>query len=153
MAGAAEPFNWSGYIIVGIPGALALIAVIVGRFFDRRQKRDESDDSRESRREPSWHDLVTENRSLRTEMSELSESFDSYREEQRAEKKKQDAKIEGLEVSRKLADRREVLLYQHTKALRDHILNELPPPPPTPHPELLDWFEQFEDTLNPLRPS
>lgn len=55
-------------------------------------------------------------------------------------------KIKSLEIERALADRREVLLYRHTKALRDHIINELPPPPPTAPTELIDWFATFEDT-------
>lgn len=57
-----------------------------------------------------------------------------------------EGKVKSLEVDRALADRREVLLYRHTKALRDHILNELPPPPPTAPTELIDWFANFDDT-------
>lgn len=74
--------------------------------------------------------------------------------EEKAEKAKGEAKelasrVKTLEVDRKLSDRRELLLYFHTKALRDHILNEMPPPPPSAPPELVDWFESFEDTLPP----
>lgn len=61
-------------------------------------------------------------------------------------------KVEAQEVERALADRRELLLYRHTKALRDHIVNELPPPPPTAPTELIDWFANFEDT-EPGRPA
>lgn len=56
------------------------------------------------------------------------------------------ARVEMLEIDRTLSDRRELLLYRHTKALRDHIINEKPPPPPTAPSELIDWFENFEDT-------
>jgi predicted nuclease with TOPRIM domain len=49
-----------------------------------------------------------------------------------------------LETAQAVTDAREVLLYRHTKALRDHILNQLPPPPPTLPLDLTEWFEQFE---------
>lgn len=52
--------------------------------------------------------------------------------------------IEMLNASQVLADAREVLMYRYTKALRNHIINELPPPPPTLPLDLTKWFEEFE---------
>lgn len=54
------------------------------------------------------------------------------------------ARVFELESAQAITDAREVLLYQHTKALRDHIINQLPPPPPTLPVDLTEWFEQFE---------
>lgn len=57
--------------------------------------------------------------------------------------------ISVLESRAELADAREVLLYRHTKALRNHIINQLPPPPPTIPHDLAAWFEAFELTDPP----
>lgn len=148
LASAVEApgFDWSPYVVVGIPGLIALVAVIGGKFFDFRNARRTEQETGNLRKEPTWPELVTENRDLREELDKLRDSFDEYREAQKDAKKEQDKKIEGLEIGQRLADRREVLLYQYTRSMRDHILNELPPPPPTPHPELVEWFAAFEDT-------
>lgn len=57
--------------------------------------------------------------------------------------------ISVLESRAELSDAREVLLYRHTKALRNHIINQLPPPPPTIPNDLASWFEAFELTDPP----
>lgn len=61
----------------------------------------------------------------------------------RKQNKAQATQIEQLEELQEVSERRERLLYLHAKALRDHILNELPPPPPAMPQELVEWFEQF----------
>jgi hypothetical protein len=145
--GSAPPeFNWSPYIIAGIPGVVAIAALLVGKFFDFRQSRRTSEEQAQHRREPTWPELVNENRALRTELSALDSKFDEFKEKSEKDVQELKGKVSSLEIEQKLADRREVLLYQHTKALRNHIINELPPPPPTAPTELIDWFRQFEET-------
>lgn len=134
--------HWSTYLIASIPGFLALGAVALGKLFDWRSSRRSTEDQNASKKEPTWSELVTENRALRTELTALDTKFDEVRKalgEMRGE-------MESLKIEQKLADRREALLYRHTKALRDHIINELPPPPPTAPTELIDWFRQFDET-------
>lgn len=134
-----EVRGWAS-IILSLIGVLG-VAWIGGRAMWKNSRRT-SQEQAEARREPTWNELVTENRSLRTELDELRDRFD-------ATEAKHGREISALKIGQSLADRREVLLYRHTRALRDHIEKQLPPPPPTAHPELLEWFESFEDTENP----
>lgn len=138
--------NWAS-IILGIIATLG-VAIIGGRAAWKNSRKTAAEQA-EARKEPSWKELVDENRDLRTELTDLRDAFDTHRENQEKLNKEQSRKVESLEVDRKLSDRRETLLYFHTKALRDHILNEMPPPPPAAPPELVDWFESFEDTMPP----
>ena len=62
----------------------------------------------------------------------------------RNQNKGQAKQIAELRAHAEISERREVLIYQHTRALRNHILNELPPPPPAMPLELMRWFVQQE---------
>lgn len=143
---ATSGLNWTAILIGSIPGLLALIAVVIGKIVDLWRGKHEDETTRESRREPSWHELVGENRALRSDLVSLEGRFDEYKEATDLAGQSLKGKVESMEIERKMADRRELLLYRHTKALRDHIINELPPPPPTAPQELIDWFAQFEQT-------
>lgn len=68
--------NWE-WLYGAIPGGLALIAVIYGKIQDRRQKREELDQTAQARKEPTWNELVTENRSLRQDVTELRRDFNA----------------------------------------------------------------------------
>lgn len=59
--------------------------------------------------------------------------------------KEQAAKIEHLQAHAETTERREILIYRHTRALREHIIKQLPPPPPPMPEELVKWFSQFEN--------
>lgn len=145
---------WAAIVI----SALALIAVsVIGGRAAWKNSRKSAEEQEAAKKEPSWHELVTENRNLRTDLGDLDAKFEAYREEQRqkfeehqAETRRKTAETDGeirlMKANQSLADRREVLIYHHTKALRDHIINEMPPPPPPMPKELSDWFENFEDT-------
>jgi hypothetical protein len=63
-----------------------------------------------------------------------------------AQNQAQASQIKILEAHAEIAERREVLIYRHTRALRDHIIKQLPPPPPTMPTELMKWFEQWDGT-------
>lgn len=52
--------------------------------------------------------------------------------------------IRKLRASAKSSEKRERLMYTHMRELRNHIVNELPPPPPTMPRELSAWFEMHE---------
>lgn len=136
--------GWAS-IILGVIATLG-VAIIAGRAAWKNSRKTASEQA-EARKEPSWKELVDENRDLRLELNELRDNFDSHRAHQETLNREQGHKVETLQVDRALSDRRELLLYRHTKALREHIINEMPPPPPTAPTELIDWFESFEDTL------
>jgi hypothetical protein len=70
----------------------------------------------------------------------------------KGQNKQQARQIAELRAHASIAEMREVLIYKHTRALRDHILRELPPPPPAMPPELIEWFERFGDTQPPTGP-
>lgn len=53
-------------------------------------------------------------------------------------------RVEHLEDAQEESTKREKLLYKYTAQLRDHILGELPPPPPAMPEELLQWYNTFE---------
>lgn len=53
------------------------------------------------------------------------------------------AQMDTLLDERRESDRREKMLYHHVKDLRDHIVDERPPPPPEMPVELVEWFEDF----------
>lgn len=135
--------GWASIILAAI--ATLGVAIIAGRAAWRNSRKT-AEEQAEARKEPSWKELVDENRDLRTELNDLRDNFDAHRAAQEELNTKQARKVEALEIDRTLSDRRELLLYRHTKALRDHIINEKPPPPPTAPSELIDWFESFEDT-------
>ena len=111
----------------------------------REQRIDDRIDKYTDRIEKRLEDVENEAAEARRAAEELKKQVEALEEE----KKILVRKVEALEIDRALADRREVLLYRHTKALRDHIINKLPPPPPTAPTELIDWFANFEDTEVP----
>lgn len=61
--------DWQSLLLGSIPGVLALVAVIYGKVQDRKQKREEADQTNQARREPTWNELVTENRNLRQDVT------------------------------------------------------------------------------------
>lgn len=66
--------------------------------------------------------------------------------ELKIEVESQGQKIKGLTADGERTARRETLMFFYMSALRDHIINELPPPPPIMPPELSEWFEDLEAT-------
>lgn len=55
--------------------------------------------------------------------------------------------IKKLQDDSDATKRREQIMFGYFAALREHILLQLPPPPPKVPPELVDWFEDWEATF------
>lgn len=96
--------NWESVLLGAIPGFLALAAVVYGKLQDRKQKREELDQTNQARKEPTWNELVTENRNLRadvnrqdTEIQGIRDEFDQYRDEFNAYKKTTNRKFRAFE--------------------------------------------------------
>jgi hypothetical protein len=128
--------GWAAIVL----GAIATLGVAwIAARAAWKNSRKSTEEQAAMRREPSWTELVGENRSLRKDLTDLSKEFDSY-------KKHTDEAIDKLEDNNRVTARREVLLYWYTRTLRDHVTGGFPPPPPEPPVELSDWFDRFEET-------
>lgn len=68
-------------------------------------------------------------------------------EEIRAKQAEQDKKIEEMGTALNAFSHRERSLFVYITQLRNHVVKELPPPPPTIPNELLEWFEDLESTF------
>lgn len=68
--------DWQSLLLGFIPGVLALIAVVYGKIQDRKSKREEADQTAAARREPTWNELVTENRNLREEVTKQGDEIE-----------------------------------------------------------------------------
>ncbi|QDK01284.1 hypothetical protein SEA_WATERT_13 [Microbacterium phage WaterT] len=62
-------FNWESVLLGAIPGIFALLAVVYGEYQKRKQAREAADQTNQARREPTWNELVTENRNLRQDVT------------------------------------------------------------------------------------
>lgn len=71
--------KWWELVAIGLPGLLALAGVIYGKFQDRKQKREELDHTHQARKEPTWNELVTENRNLRSDVNRQDSEIDRIR--------------------------------------------------------------------------
>lgn len=78
------------------------------------------------------------------------EKAESRAEEQEEEIEDLRTKHDELLGYQRASYRREGLLFNYVSALRNHIVNELPPPPPTVPLELKEWYDNLEDTLPPV---
>lgn len=53
-------------------------------------------------------------------------------------------RVDHLEDQQRASTVREKVLYRYTAALRNHVLQKMPPPPPPIPDELIEWYENFE---------
>lgn len=96
--------NWWEIVLVAIPGVLALAGVIYGEYRKRKNAREEADRNLQARREPTWNELVTENRNLRADVNRQDEEiqgirdeFDRYRDDFNLYKKTTNRKFRAFE--------------------------------------------------------
>lgn len=71
--------NWWELVLIGTPGLLALAGVIYGEYRKRKNAREEADRNLQARREPTWNELVTENRNLRADVNRQDEEIEAIR--------------------------------------------------------------------------
>lgn len=75
--------NWETVLVASILPVLSLIGIIYQSHQKRKEARDGNDSTRAAKREPTWNEVVDENRKLRTDLD--------------SQKKDYDAKIESIE--------------------------------------------------------
>lgn len=88
--------NWEAILIAAVPGFLALVGVLYNEYRKRKVAREESDTNLQVRREPTWNEVVAENRQLRSDLSKLETVFDTFRGEVREFKKTIDARDQAF---------------------------------------------------------
>lgn len=89
--------NWESVLLGAIPGFLALAAVIYGKMQDRKAKREELDQTNQARREPTWNELVTENRNLRADVIRQGEDIERIKSDLSSYKKSTNRKFNAFE--------------------------------------------------------
>lgn len=96
--------NWQEIVIASIPGILALVGFIYNEYRKRKNAKEEADRNLQARREPTWNELVTENRNLRADVNRQDEEiqgirdeFDRYRDDFNAYKKTTNRKFRAFE--------------------------------------------------------
>lgn len=89
--------NWEGILIAAIPGVLALLGFIYNEYRKRVNAREEADQTAQARREPTWNELVTENRNLRVEVNSQGEAIDSIKKDLERYKRSTNKKFSAFE--------------------------------------------------------
>lgn len=89
--------NWESLLLGAIPGILALVAVVYSKIQERKAKKAEADQTAAARREPTWNELVTENRNLRVEVNGLGEDVDRIKRDLDQYKKSTNRKFSAFE--------------------------------------------------------
>lgn len=93
--------NWEAILIASIPGFLALVGFIYNEYRKRQNAKEEADQTAAARREPTWNELVTENRNLREDVSNQSKEMTAFKSEFESKfdalERKMDRKIRAFE--------------------------------------------------------
>lgn len=89
--------NFQDILIASIPGLLALIGFIYNEYRKRKNAREEADLTNQARKEPTWNELVTENRNLRTEVDEQRTDIDKIKDDLAQYKKTTNRKFRAFE--------------------------------------------------------
>lgn len=96
--------NWETILIASIPGVLALLGYLYNEYRKRKNAREEADLTLQARREPTWNELVTENRNLRAdvnrqddEIQAIRDSFDQHKDDFNTYKRTTNRKFRAFE--------------------------------------------------------
>lgn len=86
--------NWESVLIASIGPVLVIVGLIYQEYRKRKNAREANDATLQAQREPTWNELVTENRNLRTDLGEMEARFDKKMD---ALERKMDRKITAFE--------------------------------------------------------
>lgn len=96
--------NIQEILIAAIPGLLALLGFLYNEYRKRKNAREELDQTNQARKEPTWNELVTENRNLRadvnrqdTEIEAIRESFAQHKDDFNTYKRTTNRKFRAFE--------------------------------------------------------
>lgn len=89
--------NWEAILIASIPGVLALLGFIYNEYRKRQNAKEEADQTAAARREPTWNELVTENRNLRADVIRQGEDIERIKSDLSSYKKTTNRKFNAFE--------------------------------------------------------
>lgn len=89
--------NWWQLLIVSVPGLLALAGLVYGEYRKRKNAREEAERTDQARKEPTWNELVTENRNLRRDVNEQSDEIDRIKKDLSRHKESTGRKFRAFE--------------------------------------------------------
>lgn len=89
--------NWWQLLIVSVPGLLALAGLFYGEYRKRRNAREEAERTDQARKEPTWNELVTENRNLRKDVNEQSDEIERIKKDLSRHKESTGRKFRAFE--------------------------------------------------------
>lgn len=89
--------NWEAILIASIPGFLALVGFIYNEYRKRQNAKEEADQTAAARKEPTWNELVTENRNLRADVIRQGEDIERIKSDLSSYKKTTNRKFNAFE--------------------------------------------------------
>lgn len=89
--------NWEAILIASIPGFLALVGFIYNEYRKRQNAKEEADQTAAARREPTWNELVTENRNLREEVTKQGDEIERIKSDLSSYKRATNRKFTAFE--------------------------------------------------------
>lgn len=88
--------NWESVLVASIIPVLGLVGLIYQEYRKRKNAKDSAAENAAAKREPTWNELVTENRNLRDEVTELNKQFATFQSEFTAYKAVMSRKMDAL---------------------------------------------------------
>lgn len=89
--------NWEAILIASIPGILALVGFIYNEYRKRQNAKEDADQTAAARREPTWNELVTENRNLREEVTKQGDEIERIKNDLSSYKRATNKKFTAFE--------------------------------------------------------
>lgn len=89
--------NWESIVVAAIGPVMVIIGLIYQEHRKRKNARDASDATLQAQREPTWNELVTENRNQRVELTTQGDAIEQLRRDMTNLERKMDRKISAFE--------------------------------------------------------
>ncbi len=89
--------NWESIVVAAIGPVLVIIGLIYQEHRKRKNAKDASDATLQAQREPTWNELVTENRNQRVELTTQGDAIEQLRRDMTNLERKMDRKISAFE--------------------------------------------------------
>lgn len=105
--------NMQEILIAAIPGLLALLGFIYNEYRKRKNAKEEADQTLQARREPTWNELVTENRNLRTEVNRQGDEIETIKTDLSSYKRSTNRKFNAFENMLRDAFRQWPVGFEH----------------------------------------
>lgn len=132
---------WLQGLIVGLAGPILLF---LAGFLTYRATRGKTQADMRTAQEKRMDDRME---AYTSRVEKENEEIRARLADQESKSEEQDEKLEKMQEVMRSSTHRERSLFLYLTALRNHIVKELPPPPPTIPNELVEWYEDLENTF------